>query len=54
VVQNFQVWGYSIDEILQNLKISGFSAIDYAATLDFAATESDVARADCLKFRAQL
>jgi SAM-dependent methyltransferase len=54
VVQNFSVWGYSIDEILQNLKISGFSAIDYAATLDFAATESDVARAVCLKFRAQL
>jgi len=54
VVQNFDVWGYSIDEVLQNLKISGFNAIDYAATLDFPAQESDVASAVCLKFRAQL
>ena len=54
VVQNFQVWGYSIDEVLQNLKISGFSTIDIAATLDFPARGSDVASAVCLKFRAQL
>lgn len=54
VVQSFQVWGYSLDEVLQNLKISGFSAIDYAATLDFSARESDLANAVCLKFRAQL
>ena len=54
VVQNFSVWGYSLDEVLQNLKISGFSTIDIAATLDFSASESDVANAVCLKFRAQL
>jgi SAM-dependent methyltransferase len=54
VTQNFQVWGYSVDEVVQNLKISGFSTIDIAATLDFSAGKSDVASAVCLKFRAQL
>lgn len=54
VTQNFQVWGYTIAEVLQLLKISGFSAIDYAVSLDFPARESDVASAVCLKFRAQL
>ena len=54
VTQDFQLWGYAIDEIVQNLKTSGFSAIDYAVTLDFPAEESDLARAVCLKFRAKL
>jgi SAM-dependent methyltransferase len=54
VVQNFQVWGYSIAEVLKLLKISGFSTIDIAASLDFPAKGSDVAGAVCLKFRAQL
>jgi SAM-dependent methyltransferase len=54
VTQNFRVWGYSLAEVLQNLKISGFSTIDYATTLDFSKKESDVTRAVCLKFRAQL
>lgn len=54
VTQNFHVWGYTIAEVLQHLKISGFNAIDYAASLDFSAPESDVASAVCLKFRAQL
>jgi len=54
VTENFQVWGYTIAEVVQNLKITGFSAIDYAASLDFPAQESDVENAVCLKFRAQL
>ena len=54
VTQNFQVWGYTVAEVVQLLKISGFRAIDYAATLDFSVKESDVASAVCLKFRAQL
>ena len=54
VTQNFQVWGYTIAEVVQFLKISGFRTIDYAPTLDFPARENDVARAVCLKFRAQL
>ena len=54
VTQNFQVWGYTIAEVVQTLKICGFSAIDYAATLDFPDRGIDLARAVCLKFRAQL
>lgn len=54
VTQNFQVWGYSIAEVVQILEISGFRAIDYAATLDFSVKESAVENAICLKFRAQL
>ena len=54
VTQSFQVWGYTIAEVVRLLKISGFRTIDYAANLDFSAGESDLANAVCLKFRAQL
>lgn len=54
VTQNFQVWGYSREEVVQLLENSGFSSIDFATTLDFPARDRDVASAVCLKFRAHL
>lgn len=52
--RNFEVWGYSVAEVLQNLKISGFNTIDYGDALDFIPQDRALDQAVCLNFRAQL
>jgi SAM-dependent methyltransferase len=54
VTENFQLWSYTVAEVLELLAETGFKTIEYAASLDFPAEDQGLASAVCLKFRAQL
>ena len=54
VTQHFQVWSYTVKEISELLKRSGFSDIDFSDQLDFSSSGSEVENPVCLNFRASI
>jgi len=52
VTQHFQVWAYTVEEISELLKRSGFSDVDFSDELDFSSSGSAVENPVCLNFRA--
>lgn len=54
VTQHFQVWAYTVKEISELLKRSGFTHIDFSDQLDFSSLGSEVENPVCLNFRASI
>jgi SAM-dependent methyltransferase len=52
VTQHFQLWAYTVAEISELLKRSGFTDIDFSDQLDFSSSGSEVENPVCLNFRA--
>ena len=51
--QEFQVWGYTVEEAVSLLERAGFTAIEYADSLDFSPTRTKNGNPVCLRFRAR-
>jgi SAM-dependent methyltransferase len=52
ITQDFRVWGYTREQIVEMLKVSGFSRIDVSDSLDFSTAGTTPVNPVCLKFRA--
>ena len=52
-VQNFQVWGYTRNEMLSILTRAGFCRVDISATLDFPPVQRITGNPICLRYRAR-
>lgn len=52
VTQNFRVWGYTRDQIVGMLKVSGFLRVDLSDSLEFSTAGAPPEDPVCLKFRA--
>jgi SAM-dependent methyltransferase len=52
ITEDFQVWGYGIEEVTDMLMQSGFSSIEYSDRLDFSNPGTRCAAPVCLRFRA--
>jgi SAM-dependent methyltransferase len=53
MTDDFQVWGYGIEEATEILMQSGFCSIEYSDTLDFSNPGTHCAQSVCLRFRAR-
>ncbi len=53
VTQDFQVWGYTVEEAVTLLQQTGFTAIEYADRLDFSHRGITAGNPVCLRFRAE-
>jgi len=53
IIQDFHVWGYNIEEVIEILVQSGFCAIEFSDKLDFSYLGTQSAAPFCLRFRAQ-
>ncbi len=53
VVQDFRVWGYTVEEITAIVADAGFTAIEHAADLDFTQPGVTTGSSVCLRFRAR-
>jgi hypothetical protein len=53
ITEDFQVWGYGIEEATEMLMQSGFCSIEYSDRLDFSYLGTQRATPVCLRFRAR-
>ncbi len=53
ISQHFDVWGYSVEEVLGLLKVAGFSPAGVSGRLDFTVAPSEESQPFCLNFRAR-
>jgi len=53
VTQDFQVWGHTVEEVVTILQHTGFTAIEYAESLDFPDNGITSGNPFCLRFRAR-
>lgn len=54
IIQNFEVWGYEIAEILGLLYNSGFKNVEFSDRLDFSSSGSNTRNPVCLRVRARV
>jgi hypothetical protein len=54
VTQAFQVWGYTVGEVVAILRQAGFTAIEYADGLDFSPMGTTTGDPVCLRFRGEV
>lgn len=52
IAHDFQVWGYTTEEIIKHLIRAGFSSIEYSDTLNFSYRGTRSINPICLRFRA--
>ena len=53
VTQEFRVWGYTVEDAVKILDRTGFTAVEYADSLDFPHGGTLPANPVCLRFRAR-
>ena len=53
-LQDFQVWGYGMNEMVAILNRAGFCRVDISATLDFPRVQRITGNPICLRYRARI
>jgi SAM-dependent methyltransferase len=54
LIQDFRVWGHTMEDMVRMLKETGFSRIDTSPSLDFSTDETFAENPVCLRYRARL
>jgi SAM-dependent methyltransferase len=52
-IQDFQVWGYTREQVVKMLTQAGFRDIEASGTLDFSGRSPETENAVCLRYRAK-
>jgi len=52
-IQDFQVWGYTREQVVKMLTQAGFCHIDISVTLDFSGKGTETGNPVCLRYRAK-
>jgi SAM-dependent methyltransferase len=52
-IQDFQVWGYTREQVVMMLTQTGFRDIEVSGTLDFSGRSPETENAVCLRYRAK-
>jgi len=53
ITQHFEVWGYTVEEVIQQLHTSGFRDVEFSDSLDFSTLGTKTKNPVCLRFRSR-